>query len=112
MTYYSFKRGDQQNPGNGAPLRRESHPDGQPWKKCCRSSSCDDGIGCGFRKTDASGIIDGKSRIERNSKWRTPEEKRRSEVIPFWCIHRQEDGCMRVCAGWHACYGKKDCDNG
>lgn len=72
------------------------HPDGEPWSKCCRNdteielgSSCN----CAF--------ID--KRIDKHSP-RDPDVKKE----PFLCVHRTTpDGYLRVCAGWHACFGRK-----
>lgn len=69
------------------------HPDGKAWKKCCHGD-CDispgQTINCAF--------------VDR----RLPVKSPRIGKNPFVCIHQEEDGFLRVCAGWHACYGKKE----
>lgn len=60
------------------------HPDGKPWAKCCRSEQTGDYVNCAF--------IDGRGEGPMTA--------------PFFCAHRNDDGYLRVCAGWHAKHGK------
>ena len=84
------------------------HPDGQPWKKCCCAAKTGAAYGCAFRRTDVETPYKpaGLSRFEAIHGWQPPTDLTKTE--PFWCIHQQDNGYIRVCAGWHAKYGKKD----
>jgi hypothetical protein len=68
------------------------HPDGKPWKKCCTDEkadiigtycSCAATRGC-FNRSDVD-----------------------CSIFPFVCCHRKDGEYLRVCAGWHAKFGKK-----
>lgn len=65
------------------------HPDGQPWKKCC---------GVDQKMKEATGII---------CRCALTDGRLSCKTVPFICCHRlTKDGHTRVCAGWHAKYGK------
>jgi hypothetical protein len=71
---------------------RHLHPDGQAWKKPCTKS--EEGMiwgWCIFSKPEDRPYF---------SAWKTP----------FICTHRQDEGYLRVCAGWHA-MNKRGGDN-
>jgi hypothetical protein len=69
----------------------ETHPDGQPWKKCCRGMATPLGDS---PTTFNCAYVDKRLR------------KSNPTTNPFVCIHRTQDGKHRVCAGWHACHGR------
>lgn len=68
------------------------HPDGKPWAKSC----------CGDKdmvlgETINCAVTDG--RLRKNDGVYASR--------PFPCVHRTDGGYIRICAGWHACYGKQ-----
>lgn len=64
------------------------HPDGKAWTKCC----------CGDKDLTLGSAIDCAFTAGRLSRADTTTD------VPFICVHRSEDGFLRVCAGWDACH--------
>ena len=89
----------------GAELSLPMHPDGEAWKKCCCNTSptghkvymnASEKFGncmadCALTRSD---ILDDKSYVKD------------FKSFPFVCCHRHDNGFLRVCAGWHAKFGK------
>jgi hypothetical protein len=72
------------------------HPDGEPWKKCCKPNGPD----CDFL-ADAGCAAVRKCFYDK-------EAHLTSADLPFVCLHRKtEDGHFRVCAGWDALWQGK-----
>jgi hypothetical protein len=100
---------------------RKLHPDGQPWKKCCRGStigefnkqmgfppSPDDDklLNCAF--IDKRIVVKEEKGIIERPKQTGPIHRTDPRAEPFVCYHRTtDDGYWRVCAGWHATWGKE-----
>ena len=77
---------------------RDLHPDGQPWEKCCRN---DPNLKCNCAFIDR--------RLTVRTREYAYDDGRYYPLLdtPFVCVHRQDDGYFRVCAGWHAIFGKQ-----
>ena len=78
---------------------RDLHPDGQPWKKCCRN---DPNLKCNCAFIDGRLTAKTSAYLVNGIDGYYPLPS-----TPFVCIHRQDDGYFRVCAGWHAIFGKQ-----
>lgn len=66
------------------------HPDGKAWDKCC----------CGDTEMSPGNVVNcafADSRLTAHDN---------IGDVPFVCVHREDNGYLRVCAGWHACFGK------
>jgi hypothetical protein len=57
----------------------EPHPDGRAWRKACPE--------CAYRVNDPQGLGAGPKPVEGHH---------------FYCIHRQDEGCDRICACYAA----------
>lgn len=68
------------------------HIDGNAWPKCCYGDR-EYGEGYSIDCAYTAGRLDKHSGAD--------------PLIPFVCIHRTQDGYLRVCAGWDACHGKE-----
>lgn len=69
------------------------HPDGQPWKKCC-------GV-CAY--TDKYG-----NRVDHSTRNKEAFAHAMGNGARFFCVHQNENGLYRVCAGWHCRDGRNN----
>jgi hypothetical protein len=80
------------------------HPDGQPWLKCCGCKEDKIGKNFNIQSIDFCAF----RRNEPGNTARLAKENRPSfENCRFICVHQTtKDGHHRVCAGWHAIFGR------
>ncbi len=92
------------------------HPDGKPWPKCCGSKDhkgpgVDPADYCAFRRNepDPWSRSYNQARCCLTKPTGSLDEYIKNGGVPgrFMCMHRQDGGYLRVCAGWHACFGKR-----